>query len=122
MVYSKQQIEALNQGLKTHYPHLFPADLSMTKSLSGVSRLVMLDRYSQKDVGQLTLAEGDLVVCIAKDDPKFPARGIGNVESIIDDEAVIILEEEYYGSAPDQVNGRITRKLAQIDKIGRAHV
>jgi ribonucleoside-diphosphate reductase alpha chain len=116
MVYSKQQIDSLNKALKTHYPHIFPADLSMKKSLSGVSRLVMLDRYAQKDVGQKTITIGDLVVCIAKDDPKFPARGIGNIEAIVGDEAVIVLEEEYYGSAPDQVNGRISRKLSQIDK------
>lgn len=116
MVYSKQQLNALNEGIKKYYSHLFIADETMTKSLSGVSRLVMLDRYSQKDVGQKTLAPGDLVVCIAKDDPKFPARGIGNIESIQGDEAVILLEEEYYGSAPDQSNGRITRKLSQIDK------
>jgi ribonucleoside-diphosphate reductase alpha chain len=116
MVYSKQQIDALNQGIKSHYPYLFVADTSMNKTLSGVSRLVMLDRYSQKDVGQKTLQAGDLVVCIAKDDPKFPARGIGNIETIKGDEAVILLEEDYYGSAPDQVNGRITRKLSQIDK------
>jgi ribonucleoside-diphosphate reductase alpha chain len=116
MVYSKQQLNALNEGIKKHYSHLFTADETMTKSLSGVSRLVMLDRYAQKDVGHKTLAPGDLVVCISKDDPKFPARGIGTIESIQGDEAIILLEEEYFGSAPDQSNGRITRKLSQIDK------
>jgi ribonucleoside-diphosphate reductase alpha chain len=116
MVYSKQQLNALNEGIKKHYSHLFTADETMTKSLSGVSRLVMLDRYAQKDVGHKTLAPGDLVVCISKDDPKFPARGIGTIEAIQGDEAVILLEEEYFGSAPDQSNGRITRKLSQIDK------
>ncbi len=116
MVYSKQQINALNEGIKKYYSYLFTVDESMTKTLNGVSRLVMLDRYSQKDVGHKTLAPGDLVVCIAKDDSKFPARGVGNIETIQGDEAVILLEEEYYGSAPDQKDGKITRKLSQIDK------
>jgi ribonucleoside-diphosphate reductase alpha chain len=97
MTYSKQQIEALNQGIREHYPYLYPADESMTKSLAGVSRLVMLDRYAQKDIAHKTLKTGDLVVCIAKEDPKFPARGIGNVVSIEGDSAVIQLEEEYFG-------------------------
>ncbi len=116
MTYSKQQIEALNQGIREHYPYLYAADESMSKSLAGVSRLVMLDRYSQKDIAHKTLQKGDLVVCIAKEDPKFPARGIGNIVSIDGDSAVIALEEEYYGSAPDQVDGKISRKLSQIDK------
>ena len=70
--YKKTLIDKLNQDIKNHFPHLFLVDEKMNKTFDGVSRLVMLDRYTQKDINHLTLGIGDLVVCVVKDDPKFP--------------------------------------------------
>ena len=86
---------------------------------SGVSRLVMLDRYSQKDINLVSLSEGDLVLVVVKDDPKFPARGIGKVLKINDNICEILLEEEFRGSLIDdeeKETGIIKRKLDSIDK------
>ena len=116
MKYDSNQIERLNQDIKKHFPHVHPIDFGMHQTFEGVSRLVMLDRYTQKDINQLTLSVGDLVICIAKEDPKFPARAIGNIESLDGNMAVIRLEEEYLGAAPDQRDGLIKRKLTQLDK------
>ncbi|MCK7486798.1 MAG: hypothetical protein MZU97_15790 [Bacillus subtilis] len=80
--YDLPLIEKLNRDIAAHFPHLFLIDASMKKAFDGVSRLVMLDRYTQKDINHITLGEGDLVVCVVKDDPKFPTRGIGYVTSI----------------------------------------
>ncbi|PKC52884.1 PFL-like glycyl radical enzyme, partial [Rhizophagus irregularis] len=63
----------------------------------GVSRLVMIDRYSFKDTKKKTLKTGDFVVLTIKEDPKFPARGLGFIRSIdfATKRAEILIEEEY---------------------------
>ncbi len=116
MKYDSKQIESLNNDIKQHFPHVHPVDFGMTQTFEGVSRLVMLDRYTQKDINQLSLKKGDLVVCIAKEDPKFPARAIGTIQSIEGNSAYILLEDEYSMTAPDQKDGVIKRKLTQMDK------
>src|SRR5699024_1886662 len=67
----------------------------MEASLEGVSRLVMLDRYSYKDTEKVTLKEGDLVVLTIKPDPRFPTRGIGYVNGINGDNVLVELLPEY---------------------------
>ena len=80
--YSKELVEKINNDIKKGYEHLFPITKDMTKTFEGVSRLVMLDRYTQKDLTLDTLSVGDIVIAVVKNDPKFPARGIGNVVEI----------------------------------------
>src|SRR5690606_26479041 len=102
---------------RNHFPHLFFIDSSMEKTFSGVSRLVMLDRYAQKDINLTTLSIDDLVLCIVKDDPKFPTRGIGYVRGINDEYVYIELEEEYRGMAADiNSEGIIKRLRNEIEK------
>ena len=81
-VYSTSLTEKINQDIQQSYPHLFPTTPDMKLSFTGVSRLVMLDRYTQKDLALVSLAVGALVVAILKHDPMFPARGIGTVTKI----------------------------------------
>ncbi len=115
--YSNNYITRLNKAINEHFTHLFPITDNMTLSLEGVSRLVMLDRYTQKDLTLETLAEGDLIITIVKDDPKFPARGIGWVQSIDNDNVTIKVEDEFLASAEDaDKNGIITRRKSQVDK------
>lgn len=115
--YSKQQLEKLNEDIRNHFPHLFLTDETMHKTFNGVSRLVMLDRYTQKDINQVTLSKGDLVVCIVKDDPKFPTRGIGNVVSMDQESVWIRLESEYVGMSLDaDTDGVIKRHKNEVEK------
>lgn len=115
--YSKQQIEKINKDIKNGFAHLFPITDDMTMTFEGVSRLVMLDRYTQKDLTLSTLSVGDLVITIVKHDPKFPARGIGYVSAIHGDNISIRLEEDSLATAEDaDKEGCIVRNLRQVDK------
>ena len=115
--YDPQLIARLNQQIAAFFPHLFLIDSGMKMTFEGVSRLVMLDRYTQKDINHITLGAGDLVICVVKDDPKFPTRGIGNVTKIKGDRIHIRLEEEFAGLAVDALpTGEIVRAKNAVDK------
>ena len=117
--YSKEQIQSLNEDLKKHYPHLVRITDEMKTTHSGISRMVMLDRYAQKDQLLLTLKKGDLVVAKIKEDPRFPTLGIGYVVKVNKDTVKIQVEEDYVGQIdPDtpQENGVITVKKDQLHK------
>lgn len=115
--YPQTMIDAINEAISNHFPHLVPITPEMTLSLEGVSRLVMLDRYTQKDLDLRTLAVGDLVITIVRDDPKFPARGIGVVSAIEGDQVTIELEDESRAAAEDaDASGCIVRNTRQLDK------
>ncbi len=120
-MYQRTTIEKLNHDIRANYPHLHPIESDYKVTHSGVSRLVMLDRYSQKDRGLKTLGEGDIVITIVKDDPTFPARGIGQILDLDKSEevATILLEEEWRGALEDETEietGVIKRAFTQIDK------
>lgn len=121
MKYAKEMIKRLNRDIALSFPHIFPIESNYSITHQGVSRLVMLDRYAQKDVNNETLQVGDLVVCVVRDDPKFPSRGIGYVEEIdyANRKTTIVLEEEFRGQLSDESeieNGRIVRSFSNIDK------
>lgn len=82
------------------FPQVSPITDEMKMTFGGVSRLIMLDRYSVKDVRKETLKVGDTVVLTVKVDPQFPARGIGNVAEINGREIAVKLEDAYlqYGN------------------------
>lgn len=111
----------LNQDIDQYFPHLYKIDEKMYTTHEGVSRLVMLDRYAQKDINLVSLKENDIVLVVVKEDPKFPARGIGKILSIDYQSgfAEILLEEEFRGSLTNKKeveSGIILRKLETIDK------
>ncbi|SFJ21598.1 ribonucleoside-diphosphate reductase class II [Halobacillus dabanensis] len=116
----KINVERLNADIR-QFPQVHEITDSMSITHKGVSRLVMLDRYAFKDTEKLTLSEGDFVVLTVKDDPKFPARGFGFIQSInweshqavvrVEDEFVNVLDHEN-----ERETGLITRNLDTIDK------
>ena len=117
---SKINITQLNEDIK-QFPQVFPIEPDMKLSFSGVSRLIMLDRYSFKDTEKKTLGVGDFVVLTIKTDPKFPARGYGFITAIDWDNrrATVKLDDQFIGSLDDeseQATGIITRSLDVIDK------
>ncbi|ERJ12410.1 vitamin B12-dependent ribonucleotide reductase [Haloplasma contractile] len=119
--YDQDYIQKLNKSIELYFPHLYKIEENMKITHEGVSRLVMLDRYAQKDINLKSLDEGDIVLVIVKDDPKFPARGIGKVIELDYKEqtASILVDEEFRGSLEDPKEietGMIKRKLDSIDK------
>ena len=113
-------IQKLNKDIE-RFPVVYPITEDMHITHKGVSRMVMIDRYSFKDTKKETLSEGDLVVLTVKNDSKYPARGIGYVQELNWDtnEARILLEGEYRGSLedPEEIEtGLITRKIEAIEK------
>lgn len=113
-------IAKLNEDIR-QFPQVFPVEPDMSKSFSGVSRLVMLDRYAFKDTEKKTLDVGDFVVLTIKTDPKFPARGYGFVTAIDweNSKASVKVDEQYIGVLDDEQEastGIITRPLDVIDK------
>lgn len=96
------------------FPQVAPITDDMHLTYDGVSRLIMLDRYAFKDTAKVTLKVGDTVVLTVKNDPNFPARGIGNVAELNGNKAVVQLEESYaqYGDE----NGTLTVDVAAMDK------
>jgi len=121
-MYTQQLINALNKDIKEHFPLITPISTDMHTAQAGVSRLVMLDRYAQKDRNHITLKVGDLVLLVVKEDPTYPARGIGYIKEIHQEQggyAIIEVEEEFRGSLEDNKEvetGLVKRNLNTIDK------
>lgn len=116
----KLNIERLNQDIGL-FPQVHPITPDMTTTHKGVSRLVMIDRYSFKDTEKITLSEGDFVVLTIKEDPKFPARGLGYISSIDWEtkKADVWIEEEYRSAIdkPEEMEtGIVSRTLDVIEK------
>jgi len=113
-------VEKLNKDIAA-FPQVHPITDDMKLTHKGVSRLVMLDRYTFKDTEKITLSEGDFVVLTIKEDPKFPARGLGFIKSI-DWEAKtasVLVDEDYRHSLdkPEEVEtGIVKRSLDVIEK------
>ncbi len=116
----KINVERLNEDIK-QFPQVHPITPNMKIRKNGVSRLVMLDRYTFKDTEKKTLKEGDFVVLTVKQDPKFPARGFGYVQEINlgKNEVKIFVDEEFQGvlEDPEEVKtGIVTRNFDAIEK------
>ncbi|MFC7684735.1 vitamin B12-dependent ribonucleotide reductase [Ureibacillus sp. GCM10028918] len=113
-------VEQLNKDIEK-FPQVHPITPDMHITHKGVSRLVMIDRYSFKDTEKKTLKAGDFVVLTIKEDPKFPARGLGYIQSIDAEakKAQILIDEEYrhvLDDATEQQTGIIVRSLDVIEK------
>lgn len=116
----KAGFEKLNKDIE-RFPHVFPITEDMHITYEGVSRLVMLDRYSYKDSTKETLSEGDLVILTVKEDPKYPARGTGTILSINlkEQTARIRVSAEYQHNIDDfevEEGGIVTRRILTLDK------
>ncbi|MER2046918.1 MAG: vitamin B12-dependent ribonucleotide reductase, partial [Solibacillus sp.] len=113
------QVNQLNQDIE-QFPQVHPITPDMQITHKGVSRLVMIDRYSFKDTEKKTLKTGDFVVLTVKQDPKFPARGLGIIHSINPEKntALIKIDEDYRHvlEGEEQETGIIERSLDIIEK------
>ena len=111
------KIENLNTIIPG-FPGIYSITAEMQQQFSGISRLIMLDRYAAKDPTGETLVIGDLVVLTTKPDPQYPARGLGNVIAIQDDIVEIEVEEEFRSalSGEEASTGRVFRPIIEIEK------
>ncbi|ANU12945.1 Ribonucleotide reductase of class II [Planococcus halocryophilus Or1] len=112
--------QALNEDIKT-FPQVHEITPDMKITHKGVSRLVMIDRYSFKDTEKKTLKAGDFVVLTVKEDPKFPARGLGYIVSIDTqaNKAQVWIEEDYRSAIDnpqEQEAGIVNRPIDVIEK------
>lgn len=113
-------IKRLNEDIQL-FPQVHEITEEMKITYKGVSRLVMLDRYAFKDTEKTTLKVGDFVVLTVKEDPTFPARGLGFIEEIdwIENTALVCIDEEYRNNLDDpeeMKTGLVRRSLDIIDK------
>ncbi|KWW20384.1 ribonucleotide-diphosphate reductase subunit alpha [Peribacillus simplex] len=116
----KVDLERLNKDISL-FPQVHPVTADMKMTHKGVSRLVMLDRYSFKDTEKITLSAGDFVVLTIKEDPKFPARGLGYIVEIDWEtkKAKVLVDDEFRGvlDNPEEVEtGIVNRPLDIIEK------
>lgn len=115
-----KQFEQLNKDIE-QFSQVHPVTPDMHITHKGVSRLVMIDRYSFKDTEKKTLKAGDFVVLTVKADPKFPARGLGTIQKLdmTTKTADILIEEDYRSALDDpqeQETGVITRSIDVLEK------
>lgn len=112
-------VRKLNEDIAL-FPQVTPITEEMNKLLKGVSRLVMLDRYAFKDTAKNTLSEGDFVILTVKEDPKFPARGMGYVLELNREanKAKILVEEEFRGvlEGEEAETGIVTKSIDVVEK------
>ena len=121
MLYSLQTINKLNTDIERSFPYLFKIENDFKTTHEGVSRLVMLDRYAQKDRALISLGVGDIVLTVIKEDIKYPARGIGVVKEIdhSNENVIIEVDEEFRATLEDEKEaetGLIKRHFRDIDK------
>ncbi len=121
MAYSKETIQKLNEDIRQYFPLITPIREDFHTIHEGVSRLVMLDRYAQKDRELVSLGVGDIVITVIKEDPKYPARGIGRVQSVDRDQEMVTIEieEEFRGTLENEqeaLTGIVKRRFSEIDK------
>jgi ribonucleoside-diphosphate reductase alpha chain len=112
------EIDKLNQDI-AQFNGVFPITGEMHMTFSGISRLVMLDRYTFKDPSGETITPGDLVVLTTHPDPQYPARGIGQVTTVTGNVVTIEVEEEFRQSLTDPTEnqtGIVTRNKNEIEK------
>ena len=112
--------KALNEDIET-FPQVHAITPDMNLTHKGVSRLVMIDRYSFKDTEKKTIKAGDFVVLTVKEDPKFPARGLGYIVSIDKqaNKAKVWIEEDYRSAIDnleEQEAGIVNRPIDVIEK------
>ena len=113
--YTKITRKHLNNDIISHFFHISEIKDEYFQSLSGISRLVMLDRYSQKDSKQESLHVNDLVIISIKDEMNLMRKVIGNIEEIKKEYALIKIEPEYATSVPKKVLS--DNNIVKINKI-----
>jgi ribonucleoside-diphosphate reductase alpha chain len=92
------------------------------KPLEGLSEKIFLDRYAMKDADTSRTKVGDVVLVLTKDDPKFPAKEVGEV---IAREGKAVTVKLRSGETIESTTDRLTLTLEKTpeemwDRLARA--
>ncbi len=114
-MYNKKIINKLNDVIKENFTNVSLIEPDYNITFSGVSRMVMLDRYSQKDSSLQSLGNTDVVILTLKEDKKYPTKAIGRVVSIdkLNNLCTLELDDEYKSLSDEKI---IIRGFNQIEK------
>jgi ribonucleoside-diphosphate reductase alpha chain len=122
VIYENDLKKSINNDIKKDFKHIYPIEDNYELTFEGVSRMVMLDRYAQKDKALISLKVGDLVVVTTKLDTMFPSRGIGRLVEIKGEKYLIKIDEQYVATideamlANPEVKDVIVKQKYEIDK------
>jgi ribonucleoside-diphosphate reductase alpha chain len=122
VIYENDLKKSINNDIKKDFKHIYPIEDNYELTFEGVSRMVMLDRYAQKDKALISLKVGDLVVVTTKRDTMFPSRGIGRLVEIKGEKYLIKIDEQYVATideamlANPEVKDVIVKQKYEIDK------
>ncbi len=96
--------------------------------LEGLSEKIFLDRYALKDAKNTEVLEGDTVLVLTKDDPKFPKKEVGEVIEVNGEELEIRLRDGQVVTStidqvsrpseltPEQMWDRVAKAIAAVEK------
>jgi ribonucleoside-diphosphate reductase alpha chain len=99
-----------------------------TYSLEGLSEKIFLDRYAMKDLDPGHIKEGDTVIVLTKDDPKFPMKEVGIVShregnqvsvKLRSGEEIVTVPEKMIRSleaTPDKMWDRLAKTIAKCEQ------
>jgi ribonucleoside-diphosphate reductase alpha chain len=122
VIYENDLKKSINNDIEKDFKHIYPIEDNYELTFEGVSRMVMLDRYAQKDKALISLKVGDLVVVTTKLDTMFPSRGIGRLVEIKGEKYLIKIDEQYVATideamlANPEVKDVIVKQKYEIDK------
>lgn len=88
---------------------LNPRHLKERTQFPGYQKLIMLDRYSLRDLSNSTVKEGDTVVCTVKPDAKYPTQGYGKVKSVDGERLVVSVQFPEYIDGVDLENFEVAK-------------
>jgi len=99
--------------------------------LEGLSEKIFLDRYARKDADTNNTKVGDVVLVLTKDDPKFPAKEVGEVTERSGREVTVRLRsgEVVHSNidkltltiekTPDEMWDRLASAMASVEAPGK---
>lgn len=102
-------------------------ETAQLKRLEGLSEKIFLDRYAWKDADTNNTKVGDVVLALTKDDPKFPAKEVGEViarngrevtirlrsgEEIVSNIDKLTLTKE---KTPEELWDRLARAISSVE-------
>ncbi|WP_232699618.1 adenosylcobalamin-dependent ribonucleoside-diphosphate reductase [Brevibacillus daliensis] len=103
-------------------------ELVEKKRMEGLSEKIFLDRYAMKDLDYHHTKEGDTVLVLTKDDPKFPKKEVGEVIEKNGDQVTILLRSgetiettiekttRPIETTPEELWDRLATALAAVEK------
>ncbi len=119
--YNDALVKKLNNDIEKFFPFIAKINKKDHQTFSSISRMVMLDRYSQKDKNLVSLKENDLVIVVLKDNQIFPSRAIGIIKNKINtNEYSVAIDEEYWNFIEDYM--LINKNEKHLVKINKKHI